>query len=247
MTALFPAELEQAEIEAALAPLLPATELTFTRLDDRDWLADWQATLRPQRFGARLWVVPHGLAPPPGADAVVRLEPGLAFGTGEHATTAMCLRWLEARSLAGARVLDYGCGTGLLSIAALALGAAAATAVDIDPQALDATRANAENNGCQARLQVTAATAGAGAGAGGECYDVLVANILSGTLIDLAPQLAAQLRGGAAVALTGILARQANLVIAAWQRYADLAVQAQVDDWVLLSGYTHSIPEADVY
>ncbi|MEE4185342.1 MAG: 50S ribosomal protein L11 methyltransferase [Gammaproteobacteria bacterium] len=243
LTALFPAELGQADIEAALAPLLPAHELKFMLLADRDWQADWQATLQPRQFGDRLWVVPPALEAPAAAATVVRLQPGLAFGTGEHATTAMCLRWLEAGSLAGRQVLDYGCGTGLLSIAALALGAAEATAVDIDPQALAATRANAENNGCGDKLRVAAA----GEVATDARYDVLVANILSGTLIELAPQLAGYLRPGAAVALTGILARQANLVIAAWQRYAELAVHEHVDDWVLLSGYTHQIPDADVY
>lgn len=241
VTALFPADLSQADIEAALAPLLPAQELSFTLLADRDWQADWQATLKPQRFGARLWVVPHAMSAPADATTVVRLEPGLAFGSGEHATTAMCLRWLEARALTGLQVLDYGCGTGLLAIAALALGAATATAVDLDPQALDATRANAENNGCEDRLRV----ASVAEVAAGEQHDALVANILSGTLIELAPQLAGHLRAGAAVALTGILARQANLVIAAWQRYADLTVHEEVDGWVLLSGYIQQVPDVD--
>lgn len=235
LTALFPATLQQAHIEATLAPLVPAEQLRFTAVADRDWQADWQATLEPRRFGRGLWVLPHAAPSPDAAAACVRLQPGLAFGSGEHPTTAMCLRWLERHAVAGQQVLDYGCGSGLLAIAALALGAKTAVAVDIDPQALDATRANADNNQCGANLRVlTPDTLAADAR-----FDAVVANILSGTLIELAPSLAGHLREDAAVALTGILARQADLVLAAWQRYAELEVTEQVDDWVLLSGFAH--------
>jgi ribosomal protein L11 methyltransferase len=157
----------------------------------------------------------------------------MAFGTGSHPTTAMCLRWLDEQRLSGRTVLDYGCGSGLLAIAAVALGAECAAAVDIDPQALAATRSNAINNNCleQIRISFPAEIAGA------QQYDVLVANILSGTLIELGPVIRALLQPGAALALAGILAHQADQVCSAWSGWADLAVGDQIDDWVLLTGH----------
>lgn len=226
LTGLFPPDTDRARLVEAL----PDCQLRFSVVADRDWDAAWRRTLKPLRFGRRLWVCPVGQATPDPSGIAVILEPGLAFGTGTHPTTAMCLAWLEAQDLAGASVLDYGCGSGILAIAALALGARAATGVDIDPQALVATRDNAERNGCADRL-----TIGQDAEPG-VAIDVLVANILSGPLVRLAPGLRRHAGPGTRVALSGILSHQAPEVVAAFAPWARLAVADARDDWVLLAG-----------
>ena len=231
VTALFTTEFDEAALRATLADCFPGVEWHFSTVADRDWQAAFEQTLEPMQFGKRLWVVPDGATAPEGA-AVVRLAPGMAFGTGEHPTTAMCLRWLGDQQLSGLQVLDYGCGSGLLGIAAVKLGAAGCCAVDIDPQALDASRENAVSNSVASQLIIVKPDA---VPAGAQ-YDVLVANILSGTLIDLGPALCDLVRPGAPLALTGILADQADDVAAAWSGWADLNVGDQDGDWVLLSG-----------
>jgi len=164
------------------------------------------------RFGRRLWVIPGGqTAELADGEAAVELDPGLAFGTGTHATTALCLDWLDSLDLAGRRVIDVGCGSGILAIAARKLGAAGAVAIDHDPQALLATRENAARNGVADRLTVLGADAPPPAPA-----DVVVANILAGTLIELAPQIEAMVRPGGLLALSGILAEQVADVAAAY-------------------------------
>ncbi len=231
VTALLPPELPRDQVTAAF----PGADLHFEIVADRDWDAEWRRTLKPLRFGQRLWVCPVGQACPDPAGISVLLEPGLAFGTGTHPTTAMCLAWLDSQPLAGQRVLDYGCGSGILAIGALALGAREAVAVDIDPQALIATIDNAARNGCEARL-----TAGMPAellpAAHLNSFDVLVANILSGPLVGLAPELRRFSRAGTRVALSGILADQATEVIAAFQPWAPLAIADEQGGWVLLTG-----------
>ena len=231
VTALLPPTLPRDQILAAF----PGAQLHFEIVADRDWDAEWRRTLKPLRFGQRLWVCPAGQACPDPAGVSVLLEPGLAFGTGTHPTTAMCLAWLDGQPLAGQRVLDYGCGSGILAIGALALGAREAVAVDIDPQALIATVDNAARNGCGPRL-----TAGTPAellpAARADCFDVLVANILSGPLVRLAPELRRFGRAGTRVALSGILADQANEVIAAFRPWAPLAITNEQGGWVLLTG-----------
>jgi len=231
VTALFPHDFVAEELAGCVNGLLPDVDLSFRIIADRDWQAEWQNTLQPMQFGERLWVIPHQ-APPPEDAAVVRLQPGMAFGTGEHPTTAMCLHWLARQKLQHRAVLDYGCGSGLLAIAAAALGAANCAAVDIDPQALDATLSNALKNSCADRIAIVKPDALPA----DTQYDVLVANILSGTLIELGPVLRERLKQGAPLALTGILFHQAEEVTAAWSDWADLAVDDQTGDWVLLSG-----------
>ena len=231
VAALFPADTDQETLTAQLAGLLAANALRFSRVEDRNWHAEWQAALQPARYGNRLWVVPAGCDAPPDS-AVVHFVPGMAFGTGEHPTTRMCLEWLDGQALQGSSVLDYGCGSGLLAIAALRLGAARACATDIDPQALEATRDNAINNACLDRLDVLYPEDIKVA----EQYDVLAANILSGTLIKLGPAICGLLQPGARLALSGVLADQAAQVCAAWSGWADLRVSARIDDWVLLTG-----------
>lgn len=231
VAALFPEDTDADGLAAALTDVLDGAELRFRHVDDRDWQADWQNTLRPIRFGERLWVVPDGVAfDEPGIS--VALSPGLAFGTGEHPTTAMCLSWLESQPLSGCDVLDYGCGSGLLAIAALALGADHACAVDIDAQAIAATRDNAAKNGCEDRLSACFPEEIET----GRQYDVLVANILSGTLIELGPLINQLLRPNARLALSGILEDQAEAVCAAWSDWAALKTDRHDQNWVLLTG-----------
>jgi ribosomal protein L11 methyltransferase len=232
LTALLPPDTDRERLAAAF----PGRELHFSTVADRDWDAEWRRSLKPLRFGVRLWVCPVGQACPDPAGIGLLLEPGLAFGTGTHPTTAMCLRWLDglagAGALAGARVLDYGCGSGILAIAALALGADTATGVDIDPQALVATRDNAARNGCAGRLACGTPDSVDGAGP----FDVLVANILSGPLVRLAPALSRLAGPGTRVALSGILAGQATEVRDAFAPWVHLDLAAREDDWVLLAG-----------
>jgi ribosomal protein L11 methyltransferase len=184
------------------------------------------------RFGRRLWIVPTHESPPTDAEAVsVRLDPGLAFGTGTHPSTALCLTWLDSRLPAGASVIDYGCGSGVLAIAAARLGACRAQAFDIDPQALIATRDNAAANEVENIVEVHDR-----AGALQAPVDLVLANILAGTLIELAPQLVALLKPGGQLVLAGILKQQVHEVRAGFAQWLELAVFAERDGWSALSG-----------
>jgi ribosomal protein L11 methyltransferase len=202
-------------------------------LADRAWERVWLEHFRPMRFGARLWIIPSGYPEPEQADAVpIHLDPGLAFGTGTHATTALCLEWLDGHDPAGQVVLDYGCGSGILAVAALALGAAEAHGVDIDPQALTASRDNGAKNGVAERLHLYAPR---------ELpadfrADVLLANILANPLVELAPRLAGQVRPGGWIVLSGLLREQAEKVAAAYRPYFQWEPPAFRDEWVRLSG-----------
>jgi ribosomal protein L11 methyltransferase len=233
LTALLPegpaGERVARSIAAALG--LAAGEVTVEELEDRPWEREWLRDFRPMRFGRRLWICPGGQAAPDPAAVVVELDPGLAFGTGTHPTTALCLEWLDGADLSGASVLDYGCGSGVLAIAALALGAGCATAVDIDPQALTATRENAVRNRLSAALTVRPADELSGPG-----FDVVVANILSGPLIELAPRLARLARAGGRIVLAGLLDGQAADVARAYQPWFDIGAHATRSGWTLLAG-----------
>lgn len=203
---------------------------------ERAWLADWKSL----RFGAHLWVVPWDAPAPDDPQAVVvRLDPGLAFGTGTHSTTALCLEALAGSALAGRTVLDYGCGSGILGIAALKLGAAQVWAVDLDPQALLATTDNATRNGVAARLRTVAA------GARAPACDCVVANILAGTLIGLAPTLAAACKPGGTLWLSGILSPQADAVAAAYAPLFDVVRVAHRDDWCCIEAVRHDAAGAN--
>lgn len=188
---------------------LPTCEIE--ELPERQWEREWLRFIAPTAFGRRLWICP-GDTPAPSIPAVVlRLDPGMAFGTGSHATTALCLEWLDGLALEGRSVLDYGCGSGVLAIAALLLGARAATAMDIDPQAVTATRDNARRNGVSDALRVAAGDAEI-AGS----FDVVVANILADPLIELAASITARVRRGCLLALSGILSKQVDDVLDAY-------------------------------
>ncbi len=200
-------------------------------LPQRQWERAWMDDFRPMRFGERLWICPDGL-PAAGPDpVVVDLDPGLAFGTGTHPTTALCLRWLDAHPPTGLRVIDFGCGSGVLALAAAKLGAERVIALDHDPQALEATAANAAKNGVAGRIEILPA-----GGLPQTPADLVLANILAGTLIELAPRISQLIRPGGRVVLSGILTEQAASVRAAYAPSFTLQPPAQQDDWVLLAG-----------
>jgi ribosomal protein L11 methyltransferase len=252
--AVFAADIDVNSIRAALGsapgldPLLVAQQTQFEPVADRAWEREWLKDFKPMRFGRRLWVCPGGQRPEPGSigadmdTVLLELDPGLAFGTGTHATTALCLEWLDSGAipgkgdasswLTGADVIDYGCGSGILAIAALRLGARHAVAMDIDPQALLATRENAERNAVQRQLHVTSDRQVEMTQA-----DVLVANILAGPLVELAPLLAKRTRSGGRIALSGLLVEQADAVTAAYQPWFDIRLTGARDGWGLLTGY----------
>ena len=211
-----------------------ALKLETQLTEDQDWVRIWLEHWPPQRFGEKLWVVPRekrNEVTDPEA-IIVLLDPGLAFGTGTHPTTSLCLEWLSSAELAGKTVLDFGCGSGILAIAALRLGAARAVCVDIDPQALTATRNNAECNGVADRIttllpeQFTAAA-----------HDVVLANILANPLISLAPLLARCAKPSASLVMAGLLERQAEDVRAAYVEQFDFADDVQRDGWTRLSAH----------
>jgi ribosomal protein L11 methyltransferase len=230
--AVFGAEADADVIAACLAQALPDVPAPrFETLPDKPWEREWLKDFKPMRFGRRLWVCPGGL--PAGAPDAIRIEldPGLAFGTGTHPTTALCLGWLDSQDIAGQQVVDYGCGSGILAIAAAKLGAASVLAMDIDPQALIATHENAERNGVAGRIAVTDDPQLAAGSA-----DVLLANILAGPLVELAPRFAQAVRSGGHLALSGLLLEQAETVTAAYRPWFDIGTAATRDGWALLAG-----------
>jgi ribosomal protein L11 methyltransferase len=201
------------------------------RLEDQVWERAWMDAFQPMQFGQRLWVCPSW-SESPAADAVtLRLDPGLAFGTGTHPTTALCLEWLDAQPLAGCTVLDYGCGSGILAIAALLLGAERAIGVDNDPQALIATRDNARRNSITDERLVTFAPDEVPADL---VADVTIANILAGPLQELAPRLLNHTASGGRLVLSGLLAEQVEAVMAAYRPACSFAAPALREEWARL-------------
>lgn len=242
VTGLFHGDTDPLAVLADIHDRIPGAEWRIAALAERAWEREWLRDFKPMRFGQRLAVVPTGMTPPAGAVAV-RLDPGLAFGTGSHPTTALCLEWLDTLAagdppgarLTDALLIDYGCGSGILAIAALRLGAAAAVAVDIDPQALLATRQNAAANEVADRLTTCAPGALADVLAGRKA-DILVANILAGPLQQLLPGFAASLSEDGMLALSGILVGQDAALAKAAAPWFRLDAPASRDDWVRLSG-----------
>lgn len=233
LSALFPAHTDSAALleqvrSAGIESLGPA-EIGI--LGDQDWARVWMDRYQPIRVGRNLWVCPSWCTPPDPAAVNIILDPGLAFGTGTHTTTALGLQWLSEQNLRDQHVIDYGCGSGILAIAALKLGARHALATDLDPQALEVTRQNAARNGVAGRLQICEpATLTDAAGA-----DVVIANILAGALVELAPRLAALTCAGGRLALSGIMSHQAEEVRAAYAPWFALTAHAR-EEWVLLTG-----------
>jgi ribosomal protein L11 methyltransferase len=232
---LFPASTDAGALGEDLARLFPkgvAPVHRFEILEDRDWSLAWAEHATSMCFGRRLWVVPGDRAPSTGDDAViVRIPPGLAFGTGTHPTTAMCLEWLDGHPPRGLRVLDFGCGSGILAIAAARLGATTVVAVDNDPQALQSTRINAEANGIGDRVRTCTPEA-----LDEDRFDLVLANILANPLIDLAPRLSARIAPGGHIVLSGILAEQAGSVLAAYAGPLRFEAPLRRDNWIRLHG-----------
>ena len=238
ITGLFSAEADldllQDDIKIAFGiDTLPAHDIST--LADRDWEREWLKDFGPMQFGKRLWVLP-GESTVGDADAVVvKLDPGLAFGTGTHATTALCLEWLDGLALQNKTMLDYGCGSGVLAIAALKLGCSNAVAMDIDLQAVTATKLNAKRNGVDELLSVTTHADTIT----GE-FDIVVANILAGPLIELAGQIAAHVKSGCLLALSGILSEQVGEVLTAYRPWIEFDEAIELEQggqiWARLTG-----------
>lgn len=237
LLALFEADTDAAAVFAHLQ-LLTDSELPQHQSEviaDQDWERSWMDNFQPMRFGQRLWIVPSWHAAPEPDAVNLLLDPGLAFGTGTHPTTALCLEWLDGQDLSDCNVLDFGCGSGILAIAALLLGAKQAVGTDIDYQAIEASRDNAERNGIDASRfplylpeQLPA-----------EQADVVVANILAGPLVALAPQITSLVKPGGRLALSGILAEQGEDVAAAYAEAFELDPLCIRDGWVRISGRRH--------
>ena len=231
LTALFPASADHDGVRAVLSAALGRLPMhEFTMLEEREWSREWLKEFKPMRFGRRLWIVPSAYVPPDQNAVNIRLDPGLAFGTGTHATTALCLEWLDGADLAEKNVLDYGCGSGVLAIAAARLGARQVWAVDNDPQALVATRENARRNQLETRLEITAPDDLLGI----EPADALLANILAEPLINLEPRFAALLRAGGLLVLSGILDGQQAEIQAAYADRFQFIGEARRDEWLRL-------------
>ena len=242
LTALFPDGADPllllAELDA-FDPSLDWSHARFRQVEDQDWERAWMDQYAPMRFGTRTWIVPWDHALPPGADmpdaAIVRLDPGLAFGSGTHPTTSLCLQWLDALAardgVAGRQVLDFGCGSGILALAALKLGAVHAVGVDTDPQALLATRDNAQRNGVGAQLQAYLPDDEPAAQ-----YPVVVANILASALDLLADKLASRTEPGGRIALSGILKGQEEELLLRYGTFFDALTVVQEGDWVRIDG-----------
>lgn len=231
-----PASLERRLREAFSPGILPA--LRFAELEERDWERAWMDEFEPMRFGRRLWICPSWTPPPDPGAVNLLLDPGLAFGTGTHPTTALCLQWLDSAPVEGQDLIDYGCGSGILGIASLLLGAATCHGVDNDPQALAATRENCARNGIDStrfetwlpedfarRMEQADFRA-----------DGLLANILAEPLRELAPFFASLVKPGGWLLLSGILEKQAQELSAAYRPWFEMAEPVSLDGWVRIEG-----------
>ncbi len=227
---LYDAETDMKAIVAQLQqhPLLGENFVhKIEQIEDKDWEREWMDNFHPMRFGQRLWICPSWREIPDPDAVNVMLDPGLAFGTGTHPTTSLCLEWLDGLDLNGKTVIDFGCGSGILAIAALKLGAKEAIGIDIDPQAIQASRDNAERNGVSDRLTLYLSdkkpqTLSA---------DVVVANILAGPLRELAPVIGALPQTGGLLGLSGVLATQAEGVADAYRDVFEIDEIAEKEEW----------------
>ena len=207
-------------------------EIEVTLVEDKDWERAWMDNFQPLKFGERLWIVPSWHEAPDPDAANLMLDPGLAFGTGTHPTTALCLEWLDGQDVQGKQVIDYGCGSGILGLAALLLGANLVIGVDTDPQALEASRENARRNGVDdSKLALYLPEDEPDKQA-----DVMLANILAQPLIGLAPHLASRTRPGGDLVLSGILSNQVREVVAAYEPWFVMDEPEQREEWIRLTG-----------
>jgi ribosomal protein L11 methyltransferase len=235
LTALFEADYDLAPIVEMLK-LQPYLGADFShkieQVEDKDWEREWMDNFHPIQFGKRLWICPSWREVPDPQAVNVMLDPGLAFGTGTHPTTALCLEWLDGLELEGKQAIDFGCGSGILAVAALKLGASKVTGIDIDYQAIDASKANAERNGVADRLALflpedQPADLKA---------EILVANILAGPLRELAPLIAEKVQPGGLLALSGLLKEQADEMSQHYAQWFDMDAPAHKEDWSRLTG-----------
>ncbi len=232
VSGLFDPDLDLADLEGRFSAnaVIPLRAWTTT-LRERNWHESWRGQFNPQLFADRLWVCPTWRKVPHDADLVIRIDPGMAFGTGNHATTALCLEWLAGSNfVAGAKVLDYGCGSGILAIAAAKLGAAEVTAVDIDPAALRVCRDNVKLNGLSEILITEPATLGR------RRFNVIVANILLEPLTELTARFGELIEPGGHIVLSGILREQAARLLAAYASAFKMQTQREQGEWALLAG-----------
>ena len=221
--------------DAAAAIGLSATPAYATRtVEEQDWVRLTQSQFAPIHIGKNIWVVPSWHDAPVADALILELDPGLAFGTGSHPTTRLCMEWLEANAPKHVSILDYGCGSGILAMVAKKLGAASVIGVDIDPQAIESARFNAERNHCD--IEFTLPEEFGTAHPSSEKFDVVVANILSSPLKLMAPMLAGRVAAGGSLVLSGVLARQAEEVAAAYAPFIQLSVWAEHEGWVALAG-----------
>ncbi|MFQ3324952.1 MAG: ribosomal protein L11 methyltransferase [Pseudomonadales bacterium] len=235
LTAMFEAETDITSVIAALKPVLnfdlPTHKIEI--LEDKDWVREWMKDYHAICFGTRLWICPSWQQPPEPDAVNLMLDPGLAFGSGTHPTTALCMRWLDGKDLTGKTVIDYGCGSGILAVAALLLGASSAHCVDIDPQALTATLDNANRNKLDLAKIHTAIPADFDTNTNAE---VVIANILATPLIELSRLIAGLVQPQGDLILSGILPKQADTVMQAYAQWIDFEPPLEDDGWIRLTG-----------
>lgn len=231
----FPALLQA--LKQVISPeTLPAYDIQD--VPDQDWERAWLDNFKPMQFGHRLWIVPSAYEAEDPQAVNIRLDPGLAFGTGTHPTTALCLRWLDGADLNGKRVIDFGCGSGILAIAAAKLGASEVVGTDIDPQALQASADNARENGVENAIVLVPAE-----GFSSKPVDILLANILANPLKALAEQFSAYVKPGGEIVLSGILQEQAQEVLLIYQTWFKMQEPVVQDEWVMLYGVRRDTTE----
>jgi len=230
--ALFDADTDTDLIIRLLTGMLAPEAVPKHRIEaveDKDWVREWMDNFHPMSFGDKLWICPSWHTPPQEDAINIMLDPGLAFGTGTHPTTALCLNWLDQADVKDKVVIDYGCGSGILAIAAALLGAKKVIGVDTDPQALEATQANAERNGVTIDTYLPDDCPD-------ETCDLLLANILAGPLQSLSPRLASLSKTGAPIVLSGILDSQAEAVSQSYQMWFDMEAPVFKEEWTRLVG-----------
>jgi len=239
ITGLYEADTDMQPVLQALrkSPLISENfNYKIEQLEDKDWEREWMDNFHPMKFGERLWICPSW-KPVPDENAVnVMLDPGLAFGTGTHPTTALCLAWLDGQDLQDKVIIDFGCGSGILAIAALKLGAKRVIGIDIDPQAITASRDNAQRNNVSDQLELYLPNDLPE----GILADVLVANILAGPLRELSTNIEALVKKGGALALSGILEPQAAELIAVYGQWFKMDPAVVKEEWARLSGVKHA-------
>jgi ribosomal protein L11 methyltransferase len=229
--ALFDANADPGKlIESLKSQITQLPPASFETIEDRPWEREWLKDFHAMQFGKKLWVCPDGQRPVDPDAIIIDLDPGLAFGTGTHATTSLCLQWLDAHAPVGKSVIDYGCGSGILAIAALKLGATTAHGVDIDHQALIASRSNAERNQVEQNLTLALHDRDL------QAADVVLANILAGPLAELAPKLATLTKLGGQIVLSGVLQEQADSIQTCYSQWFTMDAIAYQDGWARLSG-----------